>query len=454
MKRCPSLEWLAALTVSAVLGVVAPFAAAADSTSLGRDFHVGHKGWNGLSDLKRLADDLGCPMQVRRTLDWSNLDGQDVLLVLHPETALDETATSSFLAAGGRLILADDYGKSERVLAKLGIRRESESWPTGVRWYRPDHSLPIATPVRVTPLGKAAIELLANHSSYFVSSLPATYAFAPGAALVIEAAVGHGRLVAIADPSVFINNMLELPGNREFAAHLIVDICRLQQDRLVLIYGPFAQLGTPPAALIGAPSSDSGHDLPDKLNRALGGANLNIQQTLKGRGKPDDPEVVTLLGLLFCVASLLLFLKYLPLPGPPQDSAFAQPVRPPDTGLFASVQRYAGGAGQVTWGFIYPATLIREETLLRLAPYLPPNSFSDGNPIDPKVVRDRLSEKVSPLAGELGFKLWKGLRSLREGQSPSSPTQLLRTQISERKLAEWYKLATALFAELDRKTHA
>ena len=64
-------------------------------------------------------------------------------------------------------------------------------------------------------------------------------------------------------------------------------------------------------------------------------------------------------------------------------------------------------------------------------------------------MRQALTEKVSPRAGELGWKLWKGLRSLREGQSPSSPGQLLRTQISERKLAEWYKWATELFAELD-----
>ena len=426
---------------------------ASDVSSHGRDFHVGHKGWNGLSELRRLADDLGCPMQVRRTLDWSSIDGQDVLLLLHPLTELDEAATVAYLSAGGRVILADDFGTSTRVLEKVGIHRQSEPWPAGVRFYRPDHSLPIATPARATSLGKAASELLANHSSYFVSGLPATYAFAPGAALVIEANVGHGRLVAIADPSLFINNMLELPGNREFAAHLIVDICRLQQDRLVVVTGPFGQHGTPPAALMGAPTTDSGHDLPDKLNRALGGANLNIQQTLKGRGKPDDPDVITLIGLLFCVGSLLLFLKYLPLPGQPQDSAFAQPPRPPDTGLFASVQRYAGGAGQVTWGFIYPATLIREELLLRLSPYLSALSQADGSPIDPKQLRAVLSEKVSPHAGELGFKLWKGLRTLRDGQSASHPTQLLRTQISERKLDEWYKLATALFAELDRTNH-
>ena len=321
------------MTVLSTLALLAALAtgSATDGVSLGRDFHVGHKGWNGLSELKRLADDLGCPLQVRRTLDWSSLDGQDVLIVLHPETELWDSATTAYLAAGGRMVIADDFGKSEKVLDSVGIHRKPRAGQREcVSIGRIRAAGGAARSRDIT--GKATSELPGNHSSYFSSSPPATYAFAPGASLVIEANVGHGRLVAIADASVFINNMPELPGNREFAAHLIVDLCRLQQDHLVLLYGPFAQFGTPPAALR-APTSDSGHDVPDKLNRALGGANLNIQQTIKGRGKIDDPDAVTLLGLLFCVGSLLLFLRYLPLPGQGQDAGFAQPARPPDTGL-------------------------------------------------------------------------------------------------------------------------
>ena len=189
MKRWPKAIGRTLLTLSLVLGADEASARASDLGAHGRDFHVGHKGWNGLSELRRLADDLGCPLQVRRTLDWSSIDGQDVLILLHPESELDEAATLAYLSAGGRVILADDFGKSARVLEKVGIHRQSEPWPAGVRFYRPDHSLPIAMPARATSLGKAASELLANHSSYFVSSLPATYAFAPGAALVIEANV-------------------------------------------------------------------------------------------------------------------------------------------------------------------------------------------------------------------------------------------------------------------------
>ena len=65
----------------------------------------------------------------------------------------------------------------------------------------------------------------------------------------------RGRMVAIADPSLFINNMLQLPGNRDFAARLVLDICRQQRDHFVLLYGTFLQRGTTPAALTGAPSA-------------------------------------------------------------------------------------------------------------------------------------------------------------------------------------------------------
>lgn len=423
-----------------------------DASSLKKDFHVGYKGWNGLSEWKRLAEDLGCPIHVRKTLDWASLDGQDVLFVVHPETELQPEAFVAFLSAGGRAILADDFGKSEKVLAALGIHRQEGPLPKGTRFYRPDQNVPVALPTRMTPLGQATRELLGNHSAFFESSLPATYSFAPGAALVIEGVVGHGRFVAVADGSVFINNMLELPGNREFAAHLLVNLCRLQQDRLLLLHSSFSQMGVPPASLPGAPTSDSGHDLPDKWNRALGGANHHILRTLKGRIGEDGPSAVSLLGLLFCTASLLLLLRYLPLPGQTQDAGFAQPPKPPDTGLFASIQRYAGGAGQVTWGFVYPATLIREEFLFRLSQLVSMDGFSDGNPVEPKWVATTLRERVSDRAGRLGEKLWKNLRMLREDGPASNPLQLLRTRISKRKLLDCYALATELFQEMDSRT--
>ena len=379
-----------------------------------------------------------------------------MLLFLHPETAPDENNLLAFLSAGGRVILADDYGLSPGILGRLGINRRTGKFPPGTARYRDGQDLPIAVPVRATPLGRAATELVANHSAFFTSALPATYAFASGAALVIEATLQRGRLVAIADPSLFINNMLQLPGNRDFAARLVLDVCRQQRDHLVLLYGSFLQRGVTPAVLNGAPSVDGVSDLPEQWNRALSGANLHIQQTLKRRSVLGDLDVVVVMGLVFSVAALFLLVRYLPMPAPPQDGGFAQPPRPPDNGLLASIQRYAGSTGPtVSWGYVYPATLIREEVLVRLAPALLTARTAHGEvprpeDLTPQSVHAVVTAHFGPAAAKLAEALWREFRVLAAAR-PRKNGRDLPARVSAGRLQRFYTLATALFAEVDKK---
>ena len=433
----------ALLTLSTLLAV----APAGGDPSLGRDFHLGHSGWNGLSRLGGLSRDLSCSVEVKRTLDWSQLDGQDILFVLHPETELDPEATLGFLTAGGRLILADDYGKAAPIFARLGIVRTSGKMPAGTRLYRSNAELPVATPQRSTALGRAATEIAANHAAWFSSALPPTYAFTAGAGLVIEGTFGRGRFVAISDPSIFINNMLEITGNRDFLARLVIEVCRPQRDRLLVIYGPFSQIGKPPAVLTGSPLEGTGANVVEKWNRGASGVNLHIQETLQKR-KDGGIDVIALCGLLFCFGALALLLRYLPMPVPPQDDSFAQPPRPPETGLFASVARYTIGAGQaVGWGYVYPATLLREEVLARLQPLLVELPTRGGDvALSPDDVQKFVAKRVSPRAGELAGILLREIRKLDRGRTPSSHPSDAR--ISARLLQRWYDLATELFAEI------
>src|SRR5579883_1976714 len=81
-----------------------------DAADLGRDYQVGHQGWNGLSELAALAGGLGCPVEARGALEWDALGGRDVLFFVYPETAPAPEALLGFLAAGGRMVLADDFG--------------------------------------------------------------------------------------------------------------------------------------------------------------------------------------------------------------------------------------------------------------------------------------------------------------------------------------------------------
>ncbi len=425
---------------------------AAVASSFGHDYEVHHKGWNGLSDFSQLVGELGCPVAPRTVLDWDGLDGHDVLVFLYPESRIPERELVAFLSAGGRVVLADDFGQGGPALSALRIERRTSPLPPGVRKYRDNPALPIADPVRATGLSHAAPELVANHPSAFAGPLLPTYAFAPGAGLVIEGTLGRGRFVAIADPSLFINNMLKLPGNREFAARLVADLCRLsgEHDRLLLFHGAFTSRGTPAAVLPGAPAAFGLYDLPGRFNRALSGANLHIQETLSRDRLAAGLDAASLAGLALTVAVLLLLLRYLPLSPVSHDAAFAQPARTPETGLFAALLRHA--RGNVPWGHAFPAALLREEVLLRLSPYLtPPLGAGRRQALRPAEVEQALSSRVNKNAGRAAAALWRELRTIPGmGNLGDLGAAGITAPISARRLRRLHTLAVILFAEIAR----
>ena len=433
--------------------------------SLGRDFHVGHGGWNGLSRMAEVARGLGCSVEAPGTLDWGRLDGQDILLFVHPETAIDDEAALAYLSAGGRLLLADDFGQSVRLLRRLGIERETGPVPAGTQLYRQNPALPVATRQRETAVARGTSELVGNHSAYFRSALPATYEFTGGTGLVIEGRLQHGRFVAMADSSLFINNMLELPSNRDFLVRLLVETCRVHRDRILLFSGRFGQRGMPKAILDGAPLDGGGAENVERLNRSANGTNLHVHELLRSRGQGLLGDAVLVSGLLFCMAVLALLLRYLPTLSPTQDERFAQPPRPPETGLHASIVRYMLGAGQaVRWGYVYPATLLREEVLARLEPWLvgeprtsthpstsPPANPSTNpstNPTPDELIRC-IRDRVSPRAGQLCAQLLSDFRRL-DRKSPAGSNHPSTAHVSSKQLIRWHDAATELFAELER----
>jgi hypothetical protein len=421
-----------------------------DPASTGRDYQPGAQGWNGLSQLAALAAEASCRLEARTTLAWDTLSGQDVLLFVYPETAPSESSLEAFLMAGGRVLLADDFGQGAAALRRLGIVRHEEPLPLSVASYREGAVLPIARAAQGTPLSGAP-ELVTNHPAWFESSRKPAYAFAPGVAAVIEGSIGRGRFVALSDPSVLINNMLEIPGNRTFAEKLLRALCRPQVDRLLLLTGPFSQRGSPPAVLTGAPSGLSGPlggDLAERWNQALAGANRHIQDSLS-RG-PTGLQLLGLTGLVLSIAALLLLLRYLPLQGVPHDVSFAQPERPPEGGLYGAVLRYR--RRDVPWGYQYPAALLREEVLSRLQPYLTRlPRYGTGDAVAPEPLGEAVAAHAGPAAGRLAAALWRELRRLPLG--PEEGRERLVAWISERRMDRLHRLAVALFAELSGRPH-
>ena len=238
-----------------------------------RDYRLDSSGWNGLSKLGDEAEAAGCKVAAADELDWSRLGPRDVVFMIYPQSPVEPGPMADYLERGGRLLLADDFGSAEEAFAALELRRIPARLE-GVPRQAEHAELPIAHARLLTVLGRSTPELVANHPAAFATQLPATYAFSPGQALVVEGQVGKGRFVALADPSVLINNMLELEGNRLFVRTLIAELCRPGADGdRVHVFARAFQGHSAPRPL--APSTGS---LLSRLNDGFGGINRSMEQ--------------------------------------------------------------------------------------------------------------------------------------------------------------------------------
>ena len=210
------------LSVSAVALTASP--AGADDT----DFAPESTEWNGLSELLALAAARGRPIEVSRRLDAGTLTSRDAVLVIAPQAEPRAIALTDLMRHGGRVLIADDYGAAGAMLRAFGIRRGRPRADGDVLELRGNPALLVAHPAQQQPLTIGVDALVTNHPMV-VFHVPAAgrealapiFEIAPNDAVVLAGEVSPGRLVVLSDPSVLINNMLELQGNRRFAENLV-----------------------------------------------------------------------------------------------------------------------------------------------------------------------------------------------------------------------------------------
>lgn len=242
---------------------------AARASAAPADYRLDSAAWNGLSRLADEASSLGCKMSAADELDWAALGAHDVVFVIYPLSPVDPQGVASFLQRGGKLLLADDFGSAEAAFAALELRR-APAHLEGVPRMTGHPDLPVAHARLLTELGRSVDELVANQPAVFDTALPATFAFSPGQALVVEGQVGKGRFVALSDPSILINNMLEVEGNRVFAHGLLASLCRTgaDGDRVHVLTGAFRTRAVPPASTRDTGALARLNDVLDAINRA------------------------------------------------------------------------------------------------------------------------------------------------------------------------------------------
>ena len=198
------------------------------------DFSLENPFWNGMSTLKSLG--LAASLAEACALDPQ----EHALLLVGPSKAFTESdalLVGSFLAKGGLVVVADDFGTANQLLEALGapvkisgslladplFNLGAPQLPLAF-WSGRRLALNYAATVNASACG--ACKVLAESSAFGYLDLNLNGKHDPGEPagpfpVAVELRVGAGKLVVVSDSSLFINSMLDREANREFLQQLL-----------------------------------------------------------------------------------------------------------------------------------------------------------------------------------------------------------------------------------------
>lgn len=232
---------LAGLVVAVVLAVAF---AASTSTSA---FSAYNTGWQGASGVQSQADAVGADSEVvvNTTAYASAEPNQTIAVVLSPTSGYGPTERERiwrFVRQGGTLVVADQYGRQgNELLTAVGASAQfAGPQLRDERDYYRSPALPVASNATETAVSTEETTLTLNYGTA-IRPNNATVAVASSEfsyldegdnqrydgeeldsyPVVTTERVGQGRVVAVSDPSIFINSMLDRPGNRAFVRNLL-----------------------------------------------------------------------------------------------------------------------------------------------------------------------------------------------------------------------------------------
>lgn len=197
------------------------------------------RAWDGLSDLRDLVEAQGHPVATPARLDLWTIAAQDAVIIVHPTRPAPASALARFMREGGRVALLDDYGQGQAVLRAFRIGRHAGIRPDPAHRLRGNPNLALATPAGSHPLTAGVDALVLNHAQvlHHDALLPVLTIDGGDSPVALTGAVGAGRLVAVSDGSVLINNMLQFRGNRRFAENLVAYLLGDRGGTLHLVSG-------------------------------------------------------------------------------------------------------------------------------------------------------------------------------------------------------------------------
>ncbi|MCB9640733.1 MAG: DUF4350 domain-containing protein [Myxococcales bacterium] len=236
----------------------------AASPAFAEDFSPRSWEWNGTARFLRVLREQGTQVEVPKTFDWSRARLQDPILILAPtREGLDLRPLLIFLAAGGRVFLADDFGTSRPWMHFFGLDQQRGAYNAKVWQLRRYIDVHVTHPVRSQKadlLLRQSSTLFLNHPQWLrsihtrdqypllVSSPHFTNVpdgFRPGLVL-FRTQIGYGTLVVFSDPSALINEMIPYGDNLRFAHNLARYLkAPAQSGKVTLLVGDFSWKNEP-----------------------------------------------------------------------------------------------------------------------------------------------------------------------------------------------------------------
>ena len=330
-----------------VLLMMIPTAVSADLL----DYDPTSGDWTGLTRLINAAGTVGVTLTPSETLDFRDLDPTKPLVIIYPQQRLDVPNLIRYVADGGRILLADDFGESEELLDRLEVRRivsDPGNLPHDT-FAESNVALPIITARGRHDLLDGVDRVVANHPSVITNTGGPVLRYDGGGGFVYDMNLGDGKVIVVADASIFINQMLGEADNEMFAANALRYICRGEPVcEVQLLTKRFEQVGTYSDSILDfgdGRSIDALNDLLREILDALpGGQFLYWMTLLLGFG------LAVYLGTVLPVRRTRPYSAYV--------SDFLGGVPSPQSEFDWNVSRFGGGSR--TMNYALPMAILKE----------------------------------------------------------------------------------------------
>jgi hypothetical protein len=400
------------------------------------DYEPGSREWNGLYTFTRTAAGLGLDVLPVSSLEWGDLDEGDILVLLYPLQRVDPSVLAAFVQAGGHVLVADDFGAAGDALARLGLLRADVGTPQATSYYRSRLYAPIAGSLAPGhPLVKGVTEVVTNHPAVLTEVKGATpvIGFADHGAIVVTGEHGTGRFVVVSDPSIFINRMLQFPGNLTLAVNILRYLDRDgRADRVVLLRGDVPMYGEPRPFI-----DDAGMGA---FGRSVAGVNRWLEQRNDWLLTPTAMRVIGgLLALALAVLALAAVPPWRKLPLDGRWLRLIRPERPADLPQIVAAHDHGKARN-----FLLPAAVLRDSAAAALARATgatdPLYQLSERELLE-QVTRARGPEAAAALA-----RCYRRLRGLPSRSQAAAPWS--RGRISRRELHELHADVDDLYRKL------